>query len=289
MTQKRSQMHIEDIPTLPEQKIGHAPWKGFPPLRYGVGWHSGRARRHRPNEDSVLTFQGTCTYRGELVGFGLFLVADGMGGHAYGDEASCLALQTVLYTVLPGLFGTQDLHPTSVSDILIGSIQWANRSIYQRAHEHGVEMGSTITAVLLLQERAYIVNVGDSRTYLLRGEKPLVQVTRDHSLVATLVSLGEIRAEEVYVHPERNKIYRSLGIEMEVEVDCFVVNTNPGDIFLLCSDGLWETLRDPYIELFLRKAGDLQQASKWFVEAALKQGGPDNISVVLVEVPGKKE
>ena len=147
-------------------------------------------------------------------------------------------------------------------------------------------MGTTITSVLLLDEAAYIVNVGDSRTYVYHDpEGQLVQVTRDHSLVARLVETGAISRDAVYTHPNRNKVYRGLGDKGTVKVDWFTLSVSAGDYLLLCSDGLWEMVRDQEIERIMQKcASNPPQASTALVKAALKSGGADNISAIVVRV-----
>jgi len=144
-------------------------------------------------------------------------------------------------------------------------------------------MGTTITASLLWGATAHVANVGDSRTYLYRELEGLIQVTQDHSTVARLVKRGAIKADDVYTHPQRNEIYRSLGNYPTVEVDTFTVPMQVGDILLLCSDGLWEMVRDTAIEEILStSASSSSQLCSMLVQAALDAGGKDNISVIAV-------
>ena len=147
-------------------------------------------------------------------------------------------------------------------------------------------MGTTITAALVFGSTAYVVNVGDSRTYVYHDrEGQLVQVTRDHSLVARLVEMGAISRDAVYTHPDRNKVYRGLGDKDTVKVDWFTLSVSTGDYLLLCSDGLWEMVRDHDIERIMQKcAGNPPQASAALVTAALQGGGADNISAIVVGV-----
>ena len=257
------------------------------PLLVGIGWHSGLRRSHHPNEDSLFVLQSTCTYHGQLTPFSLYVVADGMGGHDYGLEASKLAMQSMMYTVLQGLVTGNELSEEFLTDMLVGGVQWANLAVYQRAQEWEKDMGTTLTAALVIGTRAYIVNVGDSRTYLYRNKatRRLKQITHDHSLVARLVALGEIEPDEIYTHPERNKIYRCLGTSDDVEVDWFTVDLYAHDQLILCSDGLWEMVRDYEIERILNYDLDPNRSCDMLVQAALRSGGHDNVSVVIVKVP----
>lgn len=294
---ERAYQTIHDIPTRPaaqphtstnayEKVRNIRPLSMQPqPFQVGVGWNVGLTRRDTPNEDSLLVLQATCTYQGQLIPFGLFAVADGMGGHEHGQEASRLAIQSVMHTVLQNILMGNDLSDAYLSDMLIGGVEWANQMIRQQAQANGKDMGTTLTAALLVGQKAYVVNVGDSRTYLFREGKGLQQITHDHSLVASLVALGQIKPEEIYTHPERNKVYRSLGYSDEVKIDCFTVDLRTHDRLCLCSDGLWEMVRDPMIERVLRSSDDLTFVSDSLVQAALRGGGVDNISAIVVQVP----
>ena len=255
------------------------------PLEVGVGWNTGIKRMRNPNEDSIIAIQSTCTYHEQLIPFGLFVVADGMGGHDCGQEASRLAMHTMMHTVLQNIMTGGELSDEYLTDMLVGGVQWANQAIYQRGLEWGKDMGTTLTAALVVGTKAYVTNVGDSRTYLFRQGVGLTQVTRDHSLVATLVAFGEITPEEIYTHPERNKVYRSLGSKEEVEVDWFVLELRHHDTLLLCSDGLWEMVRDHEIARMLYCNHDPHRASEALVQAALYGGGADNVSVIVARVP----
>lgn len=251
----------------------------------GTGWDVGKKRKDRPNEDSVVALQGMCIYNGQLCPFGLFVVADGMGGHANGQDASYLAIQSVLASVLPGIVGSDAMSDELLVEILATGVQEANRVVYRRGLEVRSDMGTTITAALVVNTRAFVVNVGDSRTYLYRQCDGLLQITHDHSHVARLVAAGQIAHDDIYTHPERNQIYRALGGAQDLEVDWFTLTLQGEDCLLLCSDGLWEMVRDQEIEGILQQHHAAPSlASKALVRAALKGGGLDNISAIVVRL-----
>jgi serine/threonine protein phosphatase PrpC len=284
-----TRLELADLPTRPAGSMhrtvsNEPPAMRVLPLRVGVGWHPGVTRRHYPNEDSVVVMQGSYTYRNQLLPFGLFVVADGMGGHEDGQVASRMAIQTVSHTVLQNIIMGRELSDEFFTDMLVGGVEWANLAIYQRGKADGIDMGTTLTAVLVINMRAYIVNVGDSRTYLFRDSAGLIQITHDHSLVASLVAFGQITPDEVYTHPDRSQIYRSLGQIEDLKVDSFKVDLEPHDRLLLCSDGLWEMIRDPAIERIIRSSDDPLLLSDRLVQTALRGGGSDNISVVIAQI-----
>lgn len=236
---------------------------------------------------------------------GLFVVCDGMGGHLGGEFASYWATEAIKRE-FSALFCPGDpratLHlsheetgsenrrlekPAGVIESLaLSAIQKANRVVHEYAQikpDQAAEAGTTVSMVIVQGDRALIANVGDSRTYLLR-KRQLRQITKDHSLVANLVASGQLAPEEIYDHPKRNMIFRSLGQKEKVKADLFWEDLQPGDCFLLCSDGLWEMVRDPrQIVRIIEDADTLDQACAELVEAANQAGGEDNIGVVLVK------
>jgi serine/threonine protein phosphatase PrpC len=254
----------------------------------GIGWDAGIVRRFKPNEDSLVALRSTCTHNGRLLPLDLYVVADGMGGHSHGQEASRLAVQCMMRAVLSKILSSDRPGGEFLIETLVEGVQWANRAVHESSQTNGIEMGTTITSALIFDGTAYIVNVGDSRTYVYRASKGrLSQVTRDHSLVARLVEVGAISREEVYTHPDRNKVYRGLGEKGEVKVDWFTLPVQEGDYLILCSDGLWEMVRDQEIEGIMKKCvGDPARASAALVESALRGGGADNISVIVARVGG---
>jgi PPM family protein phosphatase len=208
----------------------------------------------------------------------LFAVADGMGGAQAGELASRLAAAS-LKELSPGHSG---------EDAVAGLVQEANARIYRRAVEDpaAAGMGTTMTAALVdaAAGAVAIAHVGDSRAYLVRGDE-LAQLTADHSLVAELVRSGRLTQEEAENHPQRSVITRVLGTDPEVDVDTLTVAAEPGDLFLICSDGLTAMLRDEDILQLVDEAGREPEAvARALVDAANRAGGEDNITIVAFEL-----
>ncbi len=255
---------------------------------FGVGLDVGITHKGSPNEDSVLATTGIRMTSRDPEPVGLFMVADGLGGHEQGCEASHLAVSTASDAILPVVLhetaGSGDEEEDGWTALMQDGVRRANVALYQRNCEQSTSMGTTFTAALLVGKRAFIVNVGDSRTYLYRPGEGLRQLTRDHSLVMRLVEVGAMAREDLYVHPLRNQVYRSLGNAAEVEVETTMMDVQAGDFLLLCSDGLWEMVRDSEIEAIMGQGTGAAQLSGRLVQAALRNGGADNIGVVVVSV-----
>jgi len=254
-------------------------------LSLAVGYLTdpGIKRKHKPNEDSLFAMQGTGTYNSLPQEFGLFVVADGMGGHANGQDASRMAIQTIIDYILPRISANKQVEDEAFVNLLRDGVQCANQAVHQRNMEERADMGTTMTAALVVGATAYVANVGDSRTYLFREPGGLTKITHDHSVVASLVEAGIIKPDDIYTHPKRNQIYRSLGEKPVVEVDSFKVSLKAGDKLLLCSDGLWDMVRDPEIQrLMSTSAPASSKTGQELIQAALDGGGEDNVSVIVV-------
>jgi protein phosphatase len=224
---------------------------------------SDAGRRRRRNEDAWVCHPP------------LFAVADGMGGARGGEIASRVAA-TALGEPVDG----------SGEARVVALIQEANRQVYERAREDSDAsgMGTTITVALFENGIVSIGHVGDSRAYLIRDGK-VDQLTEDHSLVAELVRTGRLSAEEAETHPQRSVITRALGTDPDVDVDVFSIEAKPGDLFLICSDGLTSMVDDATILNTVEvQRDDLDGVAKELVAAANRSGGEDNITVVFFEV-----
>lgn len=263
------------------------------PLRQHIGALSdtGRVRDH--NEDSLLVVNLTLDSTGTTRNGGVYLVADGMGGHAAGEVASYLAVRSAAEHMLAAaltdlLAPNREYNQNPVDALLHGAIGYANDAVRNESLNRGNDMGTTLTMALVVGDRATIANVGDSRTYLLHEGK-LRRITKDHSLVMRLVELGQLREEDIYTHPQRNAVLRSLGDHGTLDADIYHVRLQPGDALLLCSDGLWEMVRDPLMEELIMRIEDPQQACEAMVAAANEAGGEDNITAVLVRLTAMDE
>jgi serine/threonine protein phosphatase PrpC len=255
---------------------------------------AGTVRRADINEDSTLVLLLERVHESLSSPAGLFVVADGMGGHANGQGASrttiaLLAERVVRDLILPPFEVEKKgetaapLDDEQIKEILRNAIEDANGTLCQMNQRDKSDAGCTLTGFMMVGDRAFIFNVGDSRTYMLRDEK-LYQLTNDHSLVGQLVAGGLIEPEDVYTHPQRNQIFRSIGDKQNVQVDLFTQQVHPGDVLLSCSDGLWEMVRDPQIAEILNQAADPQAACAQLIASANENGGEDNVSAVVVFV-----
>ena len=232
--------------------------------------HAGRVRM--TNEDAFDRFDDPA--RGEI----LLVVADGLGGHRSGEVASTVVVGTL------GEMGRVD--GTAAAARLTAAIERANREIFERAATLSrlKGMGTTVVALLLsAQGPAFVAHVGDSRLYRLR-DGSLAALTEDHSLAAQLLRNGEITEEEARVHPRRNVLIRAVGVQRRVEVEVAPVEISASDTFLLCSDGIYEMLRDAEIQEILNRAPDAHAAAAWLVDAANQNGGKDNATALVVQV-----
>ena len=210
----------------------------------------------------------------------LFVVADGMGGHAAGEVASEIAVNTI-----------QELAPDHADAEALGhAVEEANRDIINAAlaGEGREGMGTTVTAAILERDKLVIAQVGDSRAYLLHNGE-LTQLTRDHSLMANMIEAGQITPEEARFHPNRSVITRALGNDPDTLPDLYEINVEDGDRLLLCSDGLYSMLEDDEIAAVMRRVSDPQRCASTLVNGAIAAGGHDNITVIVADAEGRAQ
>lgn len=239
------------------------------------------------NEDAALTVMTNAEVTGSIPPIGLFMVADGMGGHQNGEFASSIAVRTVGQAVIrdivmPQLEGSDinSADQKTIPEVLAEAMAAANTAVQLEVPGGG----TTATCAVIRGDLAYIAHVGDSRAYLV-SEGNLELITRDHLLVRRLQELGQLTAQEADAHPQRNVLYRAIGQSDSLEVDAATRRLPPSARLLLCSDGLWGVIGDEAIREIVAKYPDPQEACDQLVAAANASGGPDNITVVLVQMP----
>ncbi|HKA22423.1 MAG TPA: Stp1/IreP family PP2C-type Ser/Thr phosphatase [Blastocatellia bacterium] len=260
------------------------------------------------NEDSVLAMNLTQYYESVQTQIGLYIVSDGMGGEAAGEVASRVTVRAVAEWVTDKLISASlkstreekiaapthtgglrlavaNGHEMATTEMLKQAVIAANREVmaYAAANPHERGLGATVTVAMLVGEVLTIAHVGDSRCYLLSGDR-LSQITEDHSLVQKMVNTGNLSRSEARSHPYRNVIYRSIGADEQIEIDIVRKKLTSGDILMLCSDGLNGMLGDDQIRDILLVNPDPTAAAKELVVAANAAGGEDNTSVLVVRV-----
>jgi protein phosphatase len=259
------------------------------PLRFTVAARTDQGRVRKINQDSVFT--GAVALPGGARAR-LCLVADGMGGAKAGEHASKVAAEVTRAQILRDAGGHQPPDDDGWRDLLRQAALAANRRVYEeaRADKSRDGMGTTLTVALIVGDRLHLASVGDSRAYLfnLGGVTDdgalAAQLTSDHSLVARLVDIGQITPDQARVHPQRNVLYRTIGTDPSVHVDTRSEHLEPGDVVLLCSDGLFNHVHDEEIAQIVLQKPDVERAADQLVALANERGGRDNISVVIVRV-----
>jgi PPM family protein phosphatase len=248
----------------------------------GTGTTVGRQRDH--NEDTIIALNGIFADGNKDTPFGIFVVADGMGGYEFGEIASSVAARTLCEYLMGKLYGpmlgaTNQVLEDSILEVMEDAVKMANRAVLSSAPG----AGTTLTAALMVGDQITIAHVGDSRGYFLFPDGRIQQLTQDHSLVQRLQDLGQITRDEAAVHPQRNVLYRALGQTEPFRPD---INTfqlpHPGNL-LLATDGLWGTVTDSDIFRIVNSSKNPSLACHDLCEAADAAGGPDNSSVILVE------
>jgi len=256
-----------------------------PPLQrlsFGSATHAGY---ENPVNEDALDARLYADHRGTALGY--FVVADGVGGQQAGEVASQCAIAAAWRALYEGIwqqaFQGEQIVEEQARTAVASAVGAANRAVYaERATRHN-DMTTTMTLALVVGRRVYIGHLGDSRAYLWDAQG-LHRITRDHSLVQRLVDTGQIAPEEVYTHPRRNVIYQSVGDRPDTEADLYTAEIGPDARLVLCSDGLWEMVREEGIEEVLMSEPDAQRAADRLTQTALLAGGADNIAVIVVQV-----
>jgi len=250
-----------------------------------VGQSVGKQREH--NEDSLLAITSTISGSADSIPFGLYIVADGMGGHQFGEVASNAAVRIMggnitkkFHSYLYNL-PTQSLQE-SLQEVMEASIMEAHQYVQREAPGSG----TTVTAALVLGQQVTIAHVGDSRANSVYPDGRIEPITRDHSLVKRLEELGHLSKDEAANFPHRNVLIRALGQGESLEADIFTIPFPQTGYLMLCSDGLWGVISEKDIFRSIAEAPNLHRACQNMVEAANAAGGPDNITVILVQMIG---
>jgi serine/threonine protein phosphatase PrpC len=255
----------------------------LPPGLY-VGKLSNIGRIRERNEDSFYAVEGLLHHNDGPEPFGLFIVADGMGGHQKGEVASALAARTAAEYILrdiylPYLAKSNQGVSRPVNEVLIGAVEAANTEVQKVAPDGG----TTLTIAVVMGHSAYAAHVGDTRIYWF-NQGNLKQITKDHSLVQRLVELGQETAEGALSHPQRNVLYRAIGQGGTMEVDTYFQHLPPGSSLLLCSDGLWGPVKNEALRETFNTANTPQEACESLITLANKNGGEDNITAIVVSM-----
>lgn len=284
---RRTTSEEQELPPVPAPMIAAEGEIACARALFSMASHIGMVRE--ANEDSAFAWlQHVSTHEG-MQTVGLFMVADGMGGHLHGETASRLAVQTageslLRHVILP-LFHSPAMTPAvPIQEAIAEAFQAA----HQRLQEEVPEGATTLTIVLLVGKRIYVGHAGDCRLYLLRNSE-LRQLTRDHSLLHRLFELGQIDAEELEAldrDARRNALYRAVGQPNPLEIDLASHGLLAGDGLVLCSDGLWGSVSRADMMAILQRSATPADACRALVEAANAQGGPDNITVIVVYPAG---
>jgi serine/threonine protein phosphatase PrpC len=282
---------ISDVKTAPlsEEQLKtvskDVPVKLEPPqLIVGSGQSTGKQREH--NEDSLFIMNSVISGMDEAIPVGVFVIADGMGGHEHGEVASRVALRTMAGYLIRKLYMPFfSLHPEpqseSLQEVMQSGVQEAQQAVLRQVHGGG----TTLTAAFVLGEQVTVAHVGDSRAYFMYPDGRIQPVTRDHSLVKRLQELGQITEKEAAVHPQRNVLYRAIGQDEPFEPDISTFLFPRQGYLLLCSDGLWGVIPDVELFRIVNSSPSPAIACQRLVEAANEAGGPDNISVIVVQYP----
>jgi len=226
------------------------------------------------NEDSIA----------EDLSLGLLVLADGMGGYQAGEVASRMAVTTIVETVREQHADAKDLE--SKCTLLRAAVEQANRAIFDAAHKHMQYqgMGTTVVACEAVDDRFIVGWVGDSRLYRFR-DRTLKQITRDHSLVQELIDHGHYSKADAHQLVSKNIVTRALGVESDVDVDLIILDAMPGDVVLMCSDGLTDMMGDEDLQEMLQHCGtNIQAGAIQLIAEANARGGRDNVSVILGRV-----
>lgn len=255
-------------------------------LAFGQASDQGMVRLN--NQDAAFSFYFTSETVDDFPDFGIFIVADGMGGHQDGEKASAITARTMATEILSKIYmplvngvDMNDADQPTIVEAMVDAVQRANEQVRKEV----VDGGTTLTGVVIRGEAAHIAHVGDSRAYWISNDSSIEKITRDHSVVERLIELGQITPEEAEYHDQRNVLYRAIGQNEDVEVEIHRKRLVPNSYILLCSDGLWNMVTDSDILEIIKNTPDTQDACDKLVALANAHGGSDNITAILIKTP----
>lgn len=250
-----------------------------------VGQSVGKQREH--NEDSVLALTSTIAGSAQNIPFGLYIVADGMGGHQFGEVASNAAIRIMAGNITKKFHSYLYSIPTQqIEEALLEVMEESIKEAHRYVQREAPGSGTTVTAALVLGQQVTIAHVGDSRAYAVYPDGRMETITRDHSLVKRLEELGHLSKEDAANFPHRNVLIRALGQGEVLEADVFTVEFPSPGYLMICSDGLWGVINERDIFRAISEAPNLHRACQNLVDAANMAGGPDNITVILAQMIG---
>lgn len=282
LMQGRATMRAADLAALLSSRAAGLRQPESFDLRVGRRTDLGQLREL--NEDSLLTLDLVWSNKSINRPLGLFVVADGMGGHEGGEIASGLLVRAVAQhaagELLPRVTAAGG-EPIDYGAWLTSAIQAGNDEVFEHSQTAGNDMGTTVVAALVAGNEAYVAHVGDSRAYRINAAS-IEQITVDHSLVESLVASNQITREEARRHPQSNVIYRTIGDKRQVAVDLNRVTLTPGDSLLLCSDGLSGMVTDDVLQRLVVTTASPQAACDALIDAANRAGGEDNITAIVI-------
>jgi PPM family protein phosphatase len=267
---------------LPKSNVKTKERRKISQYLYGSAQSIGRQREH--NEDTLFALSSILREGIDEYPFGIFIVADGMGGHQHGEIASGAATRAlsnylISHLYIPFLSGEINSVDSSLQEIMEQGIEAAQAAV-MRAAPGG---GTTLTAALVIGDQVTLGHVGDSRAYFAGPDGELKPITKDHSLVKRLLELGQISEKEASVHPQRNVLYRAVGQTEPYRPDIETVTFPVAGSLMICSDGLWGVVGQTNLQKAIRKSGGIVETCQKMVDMANQAGGPDNITVILVQ------
>ena len=285
-----SEQGTSDLPTQPnsaQPNSASPPNSRNIPPQFTVGLVNSIGLQREHNEDALFAMTTYLISNNSSLPFGLYIIADGMGGHLHGEKASEVAVHAmaigVISKLLPSIQDAPIGNPSdTVQDIMKEGVQAAHQAIIEQAPGGG----STLTGILLLGDQMTIAHIGDSRAYAINTQGTVNLLTTDHSLVKRLVELGQITSDEAAIHPQRNVLYRALGQAEMVDADLISAPIPKSGYLVICSDGLWGLVPEDEMANIISSASSPQSAGQSLLEAANTAGGPDNISVIIIEISG---